>query len=773
MRKICFLALLLIFISTISFAQRVQKVGLVLSGGGARGLAHVGAIKALEDNNIPIDYIAGTSVGAIVGALYASGYTVEQMMSLFLSEDFQRWLSGKVDNNASLFYKATDDNPSLVSFSLDTKDKFRLQLPTSIVNPIQMDYAFMQIFAGASAISKNNFDSLFVPFLCITSDITESKASIRRNGNLGQAVRASITYPLYFAPIYLDGKLMFDGGMYNNFPSKEMYEIFNPDIIIGVKISANYPPPKEGNLVSYLQSILSKETDYDIICNNGVLIEPDLKSFGILEFDRMQETYEIGYKSAQEKIVKIRDFLMDSITPKELTLKRDKFNDKKPPINIKNVIIEGVSQKQKKYFENLLLLNLPDSNFSEKLKQNYFSLCFDNNVKTIHPSIYFNDFSNSYVLNLSLKTQENLKGEIGGCFSSNPISHLYLGAEYNILKGNAWIFKSNVYLGRYYTSFMAGVRVNYPTRIPFFTKIEFNANMWSYYNLKTNFFDFSPLNYIVQRENNIQIFTGIPLGIKDKLVFNIGYGVVKDDYFNIKYSTLYDTADRTTFSHLAIGLTRTYSTLDNPQFPTSGAFSKMQIQLVNGVEDFVPGNTSSLSETKERNHNWFQFSFRHKLYFDVAKNFTFGWSTDIFYSLQNLFSNYNSSLLNAGIYAPTLETFTQFMPEYRANQYLATGIENIYKVNFFRMDASFRINAYLYAPITQIVTLENNIPSYSEDFFGKLYFILSSSLVFQTPIGPLSLIASFHQRDAVNSNNPFTISINYGYIMFNNKNIDR
>ncbi|MDD2577246.1 MAG: patatin-like phospholipase family protein, partial [Bacteroidales bacterium] len=82
MRKICFLAFLLIFISTISFAQRVQKVGLVLSGGGARGLAHVGAIKALEDNNIPIDYIAGTSVGAIVGALYASGYTVEQMMSL-------------------------------------------------------------------------------------------------------------------------------------------------------------------------------------------------------------------------------------------------------------------------------------------------------------------------------------------------------------------------------------------------------------------------------------------------------------------------------------------------------------------------------------------------------------------------------------------------------------------------------------------------------------------------------------------------------------------
>jgi len=87
MRKISLLAVFLILLSTLSFAQRVQKVGLVLSGGGARGLAHVGAIKALEDNNIPIDYISGTSVGAIVGALYASGYTVDQMMQLFLSED--------------------------------------------------------------------------------------------------------------------------------------------------------------------------------------------------------------------------------------------------------------------------------------------------------------------------------------------------------------------------------------------------------------------------------------------------------------------------------------------------------------------------------------------------------------------------------------------------------------------------------------------------------------------------------------------------------------
>ena len=767
MKRASFLTLLLILISILSFAQRQQKVGLVLSGGGARGLAHIGAIKALEDNNIPIDYISGTSVGAIVGALYASGYSVEEMEKLFLSEDFQRWLSGRVDETYSYYYKKEADNPSFFSFSFDSRDKFRLQLPSSLINPIQMDYAFMEIFAGASAVAHNNFDSLLVPFLCIASDITANKQKVFRKGDLGQAVRASMTFPFYFSPITIDGKVMFDGGMYNNFPSKEMHELFNPDIIVGVKISGNYPPPKEGDVVSYVKSIFTKETDYSVICNNGVLIEPDLKDFGILEFNKMKETYDIGYQAALEKIPNIREFLVDSISKEELSLKREKFNNKKPPLEIKALEIKGTNANQKKYLE----LALSPNNY-QSLKENYFALCFDNNVKSIQPHICYDTLSHSYVLKLNVKTKENLTGKVGGCFSSNPISHLYLGLDYNMLKHHSWLFKSNVYLGRYYTSYMFGSRVDFSSKIPFFSELEFNSNMWSFYSLKTNFFDYSPLNYIVQRENNVQLHLGIPLGVKDKLVANVGYGVVKDDYFNTKNTTVYDTADNTKFSHLAAGLTRTYSSLDNTQFPVSGAFSKIQIQYIYGIEQFYPGNTSAISETKEKVHDWFQFSFRHKQFFSLSKHYSIGWNADAFYSFQNLFSNYTSSLLNAGVYAPTLETFTQFMPEYRTNQYLATGLENVFKVSLFRVDASFRINAYLYAPISRIITLGNNIPTYSDNFFEKIYFIFSSSLVFSTPIGPLSIIAGYHKRDD-KTDNPFTISVNFGYVMFNNKNIDR
>lgn len=770
-KAILFVLSLLMAISP-CFSQRTQKVGLVLSGGGARGLAHIGAIKALEENNIPIDYIAGSSVGAIVGALYASGYNVEDMEKLFLSDDFQRWLSGKVDRNYSYYYKENDSDPTLVSFSFDTRNKFRFQLPSSVVNPIQMDYAFMELFAGASAVANNNFDSLMIPFFCITSDIEAGKASIRRKGDLGQAVRASMTFPFYFTPITIDGKVMFDGGMYNNFPSQEMQEIYNPDIIIGVKISGNYPPPREGDIVSYLQNIVSKETDYNITCDNSVIIEPDLKTYGVLEFWKMKETFDIGYKAALEKISKIREFQNDSITKEEISLIREDFNKRKPSLVINNVVVEGVNKYQKSYIESSIFYNAYDINLSEQIKKNYFSLCFDRNIKSIQPFIYYNNFSQSYVLNLNVSTQENFKVKIGGLLSSNPISHLFIGTEYNFMNRSSWHVKSNVYLGRYYTSTTAALRLDYPSKYPFYSEVEFNANKWSYYSLKTNFFDFSPLNYIVQNENNIQFRMGVPIGVKDKLVFNVGLGRVNDEYFNIKHTTIYDTADKTKFNHIAVGLTRSLSSLNDIQFPTSGLFSKMQVQYIGGQENFTPGNTSTLSDPDEKRHSWMQFSFRHKHYLDVTKNFAFGLNADAFYSFQNLFSNYNSSLLNAGVYSPTLETFTQFMPEYRANQYLAFGIENIYKVSFYRIDASFRLNANIFAPISRIMSRDNNLPYYSTDFFNKIYLIISSTLVFNTPIGPLSIIAGYHQRDDITSN-PFTISVNFGYVMFNRKNIDR
>ena len=169
-KKIVLICVACFFVSSISFPQ---KVGLVLSGGGAKGAVHIGVIKALEDNDIPIDYVAGTSIGAVVGSLYAMGYAPTEMLNLLLSDEFYTWQSGKVEEDFFYYFKKPNNTPEFVHFTVALNDStgIKASLPMNIINPIQMNQVFMGLCAQAEALSGSNFDKLFVPFLCVASDI--------------------------------------------------------------------------------------------------------------------------------------------------------------------------------------------------------------------------------------------------------------------------------------------------------------------------------------------------------------------------------------------------------------------------------------------------------------------------------------------------------------------------------------------------------------------------------------------------------------------------
>ena len=165
----------------ISFPITAQQVGLVLSGGGAKGAAHIGVIKALEENNIPIDYVTGTSMGAIIGSLYAMGYTPDEMLELILSKEFGYWQTGMVEEDYMYYFRKPDPTPEMAHFSVDFSDSLQVKtnfLPQSLINPIQMNQAFMALYAQATAQAAWNFDNLFVPFRCVGSDIYNKKAIV-------------------------------------------------------------------------------------------------------------------------------------------------------------------------------------------------------------------------------------------------------------------------------------------------------------------------------------------------------------------------------------------------------------------------------------------------------------------------------------------------------------------------------------------------------------------------------------------------------------------
>jgi len=162
---------------------KAQKVGLVLSGGGAKGLAHIAVIRALEENGIPIDYIAGTSMGAIVAGLYAAGYSPDEMEQLFKSEQFKFWSTGQIQEEYRYFYSRPEDEPSWLELDiLKKEDKLKILPPTNLIPEEQMDFAFMELFSSVTAINKGDFNRLFVPYFCIATDIYQNRSQARGFG---------------------------------------------------------------------------------------------------------------------------------------------------------------------------------------------------------------------------------------------------------------------------------------------------------------------------------------------------------------------------------------------------------------------------------------------------------------------------------------------------------------------------------------------------------------------------------------------------------------
>ena len=253
----------LLLISSSAFSQ---SVGLVMSGGGAKGIAHIGVIKALEENEIPIDYITGTSMGAIVGALYAMGYTPEDMLEIVKSTQFESWSTGKIESKHQFYFRKGDPSPRFAAISINIGDKNKKIipqfLPSSLINPVPMNYGFLQLFSAYTAQSGGNFDNLFVPFRCVASDVYNKTAVIFKDGDLGDAVRASMTFPFVFKPIEKDSILLYDGGIYNNFPVDVMRNDFAPDFIIGCKVAGNPSKPKDGDIMAQIDAMVMQKTDY-------------------------------------------------------------------------------------------------------------------------------------------------------------------------------------------------------------------------------------------------------------------------------------------------------------------------------------------------------------------------------------------------------------------------------------------------------------------------------------------------------------------------------
>lgn len=737
-----------------------QEVGLVLSGGGAKGVAHIGVIRALEEAEIPIDYITGTSMGAIIGGLYAAGYSPEQMYDIVTSEEFMQWVRGEIDKEYFYYFKQTEPDASWLTLRFQVDSTITSTLPSSLVSPVQMDFAFMEFMASASAESNYDFDSLFIPFRCIASDIADNQEVVLEDGDLGMAIRASMTFPFYFKPIRIGGKLLLDGGMYNNFPSDIMYDVFFPDIIIGSKVASNYEPPKEDDIISQLQTVFMENTEYSILCDNGVLIEPDLEAVNITDFSKTRKFIDSGYAATRRYIPEIREFVFERVSTREIDSAREEYRRSLPDIRIDSIHISGLNTAQKEYVRRSLAGRTKRELGIDELRKEYFKLIADDKIASVFPSLRFNKEKSLYDLHLLIKRDNNLALSFGGVISSSPTNEAFVELQYKYLGKQAITLAGNSYIGRFYNSAQIRTRIDYPGKVPFYLRAGFSLGQYDYFKTSTYFFEDKTPSYLIKNENNIYADLGWPITNIGKLEIRVATGFTKDEYYQDNFFTREDTADQSIFDFSTVGIFYELNSLEKKQYAGSGFRLSMGFSLLDGSEEYVPGSTSFLTPEDGIHHSWYRFRMQSDNYFRIGRDYSLGIYADLLISSYGFLENYTATLLSSPAFEPIPESMTKFLPAYRAHNFLGGGIKNIFRL---ANNIELRLEGFLFQPFQEIQRAEDGLTSQYGLPFSDRSVIASGAFVYHSPIGPVSASLNFYDK----SEEHWSFMFNIGYIIFN------
>ena len=742
---------------------QAQKVGLVLSGGGAKGMTHIGIIRALEENNIPIDYITGTSMGAIIGSLYAMGYSPDDMEALLRSEDFKRWYSGQVEPEYGYYFKQNRPTPEFFNIRFSFKDSLHIKpqiLPTSMVNPIQMNLVFVELFARATAACSGDFNRLFVPFRCIASDVYNKKPLIMRRGDLGDAVRASMSFPFVFKPIEIDSVLAYDGGIYNNFPTDIMREDFKPEVIIGSVVAANPGKPKENDLMSQLENMIMQKTDYTLPDSLGIIMTFKYDDVSLLDFDRLQELHDIGYNRTISLMDSIKGRIHRRVSAENVRLRRLVYRSNLPQFRFRDIYIEGANPQQQAYIKKEFHDEDHEVFTYEDLKRGYFRLLSDNMISEIIPHAVYDSENDLYSLHLKVKMEDNFSVRMGGSVSTTSSNQIYLGLGYQDLNYYSKEITLDGQIGKVYNNAQLMAKIDLPTRIPTSYRLIASLSTFDYYKKDKLFSKNDKPSFNSKDERFVKLMVALPFLANKRAEISIGYGKLQDNYFQSSVINFdKDRSDRSTYNLLGGAIGFYGSTLNARQYATKGYFEKLVAQVFSGKEKFIPGNPTETSVTTKERQSWLQISYMKYAYHTMSPKFTLGWMAEMLYSSKNFSENYTATMLQAADFSPTPHSKLMYNEAFRANQFLAAGIKPIFVFNDM---FQFRSEFYGFVPIFPIKKNALNKAYYGKAF-SRFEYIGEISVICQLPFGAISAYVNHYSSPKKEWN----VGLTLGWQLFN------
>ncbi len=393
--------------------QEDVKVGVVLSGGGAKGFAHIAVLKILEEVGVRVDYIGGTSMGAMVGGLYASGYTADQLDSIVRTIDFNDILNDKVPRRAKSFVQKEIGEKYALTLPVQNN---KVGLPAGLSEGQKVLNLFTKLTQHVNDI--NDFSELPIPFLCVATDLETGEPVVMRSGFLPEAIKASGSFPSLLAPVEINGRLLSDGGIVNNFPVDEV-RAMGADIIIGIDIQGSLHEKEQlRSALSIIDQIVSFQM-YDGLEKKHqrveLLIRPDMTNYGVVSFGSYIGILEEGEKATNLHLEELREIA-----------KRQKGQAKRVrPKNIdtkyfvKRIEVEGYENYTRANILGTINLKKQDSISYKKLTQSIDNLTATENFKSVQYKILKEDDGGSIV---KIKVKE-----------SDITSYLKLGIHYDDL----------------------------------------------------------------------------------------------------------------------------------------------------------------------------------------------------------------------------------------------------------------------------------------------------------------------------------------------------
>jgi NTE family protein len=404
LRKVFLLTLFSIFyflFSQNSYSQdtiKRPKIGLVLTGGGAKGFAHIGVLKVIEKAGIKIDYIGGTSMGAVVGGLYASGYSAQQIDSIFQNTNFDELLQDYIPRTSKSFYEKKNDELYAMSLPFN---KFSLGVPIALSKGMYNYNLLTKLTHKVRHV--RDFNKLPIPFLCIATNIETGEQLVLNTGYLPQALLASSAFPTLFSPVEIDGKVLIDGGVTNNYPVDEVKKM-GADIIIGVDVQDGL---KDRNALKEATKILLQISNLQMIegmkekiKKTDIYIKPDITDYSVISFDKGTEIVKKGEDAALEVFDKLK-----KLSVQNGQFKLNNLKCKSDSINIDRISINDVKNYTRAYIIGKLGFKQGNKVSYDDIKKGINTLNATGNFSSINYKI--NDLNPGDELDLTITESKN------------------------------------------------------------------------------------------------------------------------------------------------------------------------------------------------------------------------------------------------------------------------------------------------------------------------------------------------------------------------------